>query len=89
MTATVSLGAEAAQKKKKGHGGRRKSLIRLDSAKEMEGFNLDFLPVFLGFPSPAWISFRRILISFRRVWKSFIASARPPALRSTGRRYIV
>jgi hypothetical protein len=33
--------------KKKARGGRRKSLKRLDSAKEMEGINLDFLPVFL------------------------------------------
>jgi hypothetical protein len=43
----------------------------------MEGFNLDLLPVFLGFPSgPAWISFRGIWISFREISKSFIAPAR-------------
>jgi hypothetical protein len=55
---------------KKGRGGRHNPLKRLGSAKEMEGFNLDFLPVFLGFPSArAWIPFRGI-------WKSFIALAR-------------
>jgi hypothetical protein len=45
----------------KRRGGRRNPLETLNSAKEMEGFNLDLLPVFLGFPSaPAWISFRKI-----------------------------
>jgi hypothetical protein len=33
--------------KEKGRGGPRNPLIRLDSAKETQGFNLDFLPVFL------------------------------------------
>jgi hypothetical protein len=56
--------------------GRRKPLKRLDSAMKMEGFNLDFLPVFLGFPSgSAWISFRKIWISFRGVWKSSVTLA--------------
>jgi hypothetical protein len=42
--------------------GQRKSLKRLDSAKEMEGIDLVFLPEKLGFPSdPALISFRRNL----------------------------
>ena len=46
-------------KTKKYHGGRRKSLKRLNSAKESEAFNLDFLPGGFGFPSDrAWISFR-------------------------------
>jgi hypothetical protein len=31
------------QKRKNGLGGRRKSLIRLDSAKEIQGFYLDFV----------------------------------------------
>jgi hypothetical protein len=45
--------------KEKSRGGRRKSLKRLNPAKEMEGFNLDFLPEKLGFPSEnVWISFR-------------------------------
>jgi hypothetical protein len=43
---------------KKSRGGPRKSLERLDAAKEMEGINLDFLPEKLGFPSEGiWISF--------------------------------
>jgi hypothetical protein len=46
-------------KTKKYYGGRRKSLKRLDSAKESVAFNLDFLPGGFGFPSDrAWISFR-------------------------------
>jgi hypothetical protein len=36
-------------KRKNGPGGRRKSLIRLVSAKEIQGFNLDFLPENLDF----------------------------------------
>jgi hypothetical protein len=46
-------------KNRKCRWGRRKSLKRLDSAKEMEEINLDFLPEKLGFPSEnLWISFR-------------------------------
>ena len=36
--------AGSGAEKKKGPGGRRKSLKTLDSAKEIEGFNLDFVP---------------------------------------------
>jgi hypothetical protein len=41
-------------------------LKRLNSAKESEAFSLDFLPLFLGFLCiRAWISFRKIWISFQ------------------------
>ena len=42
--------------KKKCLGGQRKSLKRLNSAKESEAFNLDFVPPDLEFSHPAWIS---------------------------------
>jgi len=44
----ASFGREAAQKIKKGPGDRRKPLIRLDSAKESQGFSLlDFVRALL------------------------------------------
>jgi hypothetical protein len=69
--------------------GRRKSLIRPDSAKEIEGFYLDFLPVFLGFPSEEiWIPFRadldflhgrRLALAARRMKKG--GPSGPPVAR--------
>src|SRR5271166_2680915 len=52
---------------KKCRRGRRKSLKRLDSAKEIEEFYLDFLPQRLGFPSE--------ILDFPsgEIWISFIA----------------
>ena len=44
--------AGSGAEKKKGPGGRRKSLKRLHSAKESEGFNLDFVPPDLEFVPP-------------------------------------
>jgi hypothetical protein len=57
--AAAALWGRIRPKKKKAVGGRRKSLKRLVSEKEMRNLNLDFLPEKLGFPSaPALISFR-------------------------------
>jgi hypothetical protein len=73
-----ALRPKAAQKRKrafKGRGGRRNPLIRLNSAKEIQGFWLDFLP-------PIWILLPPAWISFREIWKSFIALARRPVFVS-------
>jgi hypothetical protein len=47
-TSVAPLRPEA-RKKEKGRGGRRNPLIRLDSAKEIQGFDLDFIPPDLDF----------------------------------------
>jgi hypothetical protein len=46
------LSARKRPNKKKGRGGRRNPLIKLDSAKEMQGFHLDFVVPDLGFVAP-------------------------------------
>jgi hypothetical protein len=80
---SVGLPLESGRiRKEKCRGGRRKSLIRPDSAKEMEGFNLDFLPIGLGFPSEeVWISFRGNLEILHRAGASASSSPRRRPLR--------
>jgi hypothetical protein len=49
------LRPEAAQEGKKAVGGRRNPLIRLNSAKEMQGFNLDFVALDLEIVAPGLV----------------------------------
>ena len=61
---------ELGLKNEKCRGDRRKSLKRLNSAKKIEGFKLDFLPLFLDF-LPVRLGFPsgKVWISFRAIWK--------------------
>jgi len=70
--------AESASKRKYAGGGQRKSLKRLNSAKEIQGFELDFFGSIWNLLRPAWFSFPKNLDFLLGDLEIVLALARRP-----------